>query len=75
MLFICLCHHRFVRKNAFQFTPGGIDAAKQVIPTASQCKIGTYVERDIHTPEEKYEVFGHWCRRFYRLSYRAAPAG
>ncbi|MEH9071736.1 hypothetical protein RAF67_24090, partial [Klebsiella pneumoniae] len=48
--------------------------AKQVIPTASQCKIGTYVERDIHTPEEKYEVFGHWCRRFYRLPYRAAPA-
>ncbi|MDM7303394.1 hypothetical protein QUH53_24625, partial [Klebsiella quasipneumoniae subsp. similipneumoniae] len=46
---------------------------KQVIPTASQCKIGTYVERDIHTPEEKYEVFGHWCRRFYRLSYRATP--
>ncbi len=36
----------------------------QVIPTASQCKIGTYVERDIHTPEEKYEAFGHWCRRF-----------
>lgn len=34
--------------------------AKQVIPTASQCKIGTYVERDIHTPEEnmKFLVTG-----------------
>jgi UDP-glucuronate 4-epimerase len=33
---------------------------KQVIPTASQCKIGTYVERDIHTPEEnmKFLVTG-----------------
>lgn len=31
--------------------------AKQVIPTASQCKIGTYVERDIHTPEENMKFW------------------
>ncbi|GKL85332.1 hypothetical protein NUKP62_49970 [Klebsiella variicola] len=74
MLFITFCHGYFARKNVLHLTSGGDDAAKQVIPTASQCKIGTYVERDIHTPEEKYEIFGHWCRRFYRLSYRAAPA-
>ncbi|MDZ8769540.1 hypothetical protein SM914_03470, partial [Escherichia coli] len=45
MLFITFCHGYFARKNVLHLTSGGDDAAKQVIPTASQCKIGTYVER------------------------------
>ncbi|KDU02721.1 hypothetical protein AC58_5160 [Escherichia coli 3-105-05_S3_C3] len=49
LLFITFCHGYFARKNVLHLTSGGHDAAKQVIPTASQCKIGTYVERTEHS--------------------------